>query len=186
MIDPIKYFDLEQFLLQDVRQRFQSDHSIGAFDFFSIIIWKSNRSKSKVANRLMTKSKSLDLEQISRNISADIFKAKTEKEKMKVLIVDWGFKLAIASAILTILYPDKFTIYDYRAAGQVKEGESLKNKIKFEDIWAGYVAFMAKVSAIPYGVSLREKDHYLFGKSRMDDLIADLKNGFSEENDNGA
>jgi len=145
MIDPIKYYHLETFLLQDVRQRFERDHSIGAFDFFSIIIWKSNRSKTKVANRLLTKSKNLNLEQISRKISADIAQAKTEKEKMKVLIVHWGFKLAIASAILTIFYPEKFTIYDYRAAGQVNEGVRLKDKTKFEDIWIGYIVFRAKV-----------------------------------------
>ena len=186
MIKPIAYYNLENFLLQDVRSRFHADKSIGAFDFFSIIIWKSNRSKSKIANRLMTKSKNLDLEQISRTISADIANAKTEKERMKVLIVDWGFRLPIASAILTILYPEEFTIYDYRAVEQVGEGASLKSKQKFENIWSGYVAFRNKVLAIPHGTSLREKDHYLFGKSRMDDLNDDLKNGFSDENDDGA
>ena len=180
MIDPIKYYNLEQFLFNDVRKRFHKKHSIGAFDFFSIIIWKSNRSKSKVAKRLLNKTKGSDLEQISRSISAGIAKAKTDKDKMKCLIVDWGFKLAIASAILTILYPDRFTIYDYRAAGQVKEGEKLKNEVEFEEIWAGYVAFMGKGAAIPHGKNLREKDYYLFGKSRMEDLNADLKNGFKK------
>ena len=112
MTDPIKYYHLETFLLQDVRQRFERDHSIGAFDFFSIIIRKSNRSKTKVANRLLTNSKNLNLEQISRKISADIAQAKTEKEKIRVLFVHWEFKLAIASAILTIFISKylRFTI----------------------------------------------------------------------------
>ena len=175
MIDPIKYYDLEQFLLTDVRNRFLKDRSIGAFDFFSIIIWKSNRSKSKVAKRLLKNGNGSDLEQISRSITAGIYKAKTDEEKMRVLIVDWGFKLAIASAILTILYPDQFTIYDYRAAGQVKEGGKLKNEVEFKGIWVGYAKFLAKVAGIRHGKSLREKDYYLFGKSRMDDLNADLK-----------
>jgi len=97
---------------------------------------------------------------------------------MKVLIVHWGFKLAIASAILTIFYPEKFTIYDYRAAGQVNEGVRLKDKTKFEDFWIGYIVFRAKVLSIPYGASLREKDYFLFGKSRMEDLKADLNTSF--------
>jgi hypothetical protein len=133
----------------------------------------------------MGKSTDSDLDKISRNISSDIAKAKTEKEKMKVLILDWGFKIAIASAILTILYPDIFTIYDYRAAEQVGEGEKLKRKTKFEDIWSGYVEFRNKVAAVSHGGSLREKDHYLFGKSRMDDLTKDLKNEFAENNKKG-
>jgi hypothetical protein len=179
--NPISYYNLEKFLFQDVQGRFLADKSIGAFDFFSIIVWKSNRSKSKIANRLMDKCKNMTLEEISRNISADIANTKTEKERMRVLIVKWGFKLPIASAILTILYPKVYTIYDYRVAGQLREGVSLKYRTNFENIWIGYVAFRKKVLAIPHGLNLREKDHYLFGKSRMDDLIENLKTGFSDK-----
>lgn len=181
MIDPIAYNNLENFLLSEVRGRFQKDGFIEAFDFFSIIIWKSNRSKSKVAKRLIKQSDNSDLDQISKHISSAISVAKTDKEKMQVLIVDWKFKLAIASAILTILYPDDFTVYDYRSAGQVGEGGSLKYKTNFEEIWSGYLLFRSRVAQIPHGASLREKDHYLFGKSRMDDLYKALKCGFSKE-----
>jgi hypothetical protein len=182
MIDPIAYYNLENFLLSEVRGRFQKNEFIEAFDFFSIIIWKSNRSKSKVANRLINKSQNLDLDRISKDITSAISKAKTEKEKMRVLIEDWKFKLPIASAILTILYPDIFTVYDYRAAEQVGEGEKLKYKTKFENIWNGYVTFRKKVAEVSYGKNLREKDQHLFGLSRIKDLKKDLKNGFSDEN----
>ena len=40
MIDPLRFYDLETFLLQDVRQRFHSAGSIDAFDFFAIVVWK--------------------------------------------------------------------------------------------------------------------------------------------------
>jgi len=71
-----------------------------------------------------------------------------------------------------------FTIYDYRTAGKVNDGVRLKDKTKFEDIVIGYIVFKAKVLSIPYGASLREKDYYLFGKSRMEDLKADLNTSF--------
>lgn len=186
MPNPIAYYNLEKFLLTDVREHFLRDGSLGAFDLFSIIIWKSNRSKSKVARRLLAKSSNRNLEQISRNISAAIARAKSDKEKMRVLITEGGFKLAIASAILTILYPDEFTIYDYRTAAQIDEGAKLKTKTNFDDIWDGYALFRSKVAAIRCGDNLREKDHYLFGKSRMEDLIEDIGTGFTREDETKA
>ncbi len=180
MNNPISYYNLEEFLLSDVRNRFLDNNSIGAFDFFSIIVWKSNRSKSIVAKRLIVKSKNSDLEQISLSITSSISRAHSDEEKMKVLIESWGFKLAIASAILTILYPDRFTVYDYRAAKQLNFGANLKNKSSFADIWAGYVEFKDKVAALPFGSNLRDKDRYLFGRSTMDDLLTDLKCGFQK------
>jgi hypothetical protein len=53
--DPLRYYDLENYLLGDVRTRFQATGWISAFDFFSIIIWKANRAKSRIAKRLREK-----------------------------------------------------------------------------------------------------------------------------------
>ena len=55
MRDYLKYFDREQYLFDDVRSRFHDEHSLGAFDFFSIVIWKANRAKSKIARRILKK-----------------------------------------------------------------------------------------------------------------------------------
>jgi len=49
MIDPVRYYDLERYLLDDVRTRYASEGSLGAFDFFSIVIWKANRAIKKEA-----------------------------------------------------------------------------------------------------------------------------------------
>jgi len=178
MIDPIAYYNLESYLLREVRSRFTVDKSIGAFDFFSIIVWKSNRSKSLVAHRLLRKFRGKSLEQISRSVSRSIHGATSDKERLRILLEDYGFKIAIASAILAILYPNDFTIYDYRASGQVKEGEDLKNRSNFEELWSGYVKFRSKVSKVTQGKDFREKDRFLFGQSRIDDLSADLKSNF--------
>ena len=52
-MDYVRYYDLESYLFEDVRQQFQSEGSLSAFDFFSIVIWKANRAKSKIAKRLL-------------------------------------------------------------------------------------------------------------------------------------
>jgi len=181
--DPQKYYNLERYLLEEVQPRFQKNGSIGAFDFFSIVIWKANRAKSRVADKLRDVSGEDNLEQICKKLSTEIWKAKEEKDKMKILISDWHFRLPMASAILTILYPELFTVYDYRAAEQTGNGSKLVNKTSFDAIWDGYVEFRCKVNEIGKGSTMREKDRYLFGKSRMEDLADDIEHGFSDEND---
>jgi len=47
MNDYLEYYDLERYLFENVHQRFHLEHSLGAFDFFSIVIWKANRAKSQ-------------------------------------------------------------------------------------------------------------------------------------------
>jgi hypothetical protein len=42
-------------MFTEVHRRFHAEHSLGAFDLFSIIIWKANRAKSRVASRLRSK-----------------------------------------------------------------------------------------------------------------------------------
>ena len=48
-LDYQRYYDLETFLFEDVNRRFRDNGSIGAFEFFSIVIWKANRAKSITA-----------------------------------------------------------------------------------------------------------------------------------------
>jgi hypothetical protein len=47
--DYARYYDLESYLFQEVSHRFTSRKPLSAFDFFRIVVWKANRSKSKVA-----------------------------------------------------------------------------------------------------------------------------------------
>ncbi|HYX71330.1 MAG TPA: hypothetical protein VE732_01045 [Nitrososphaera sp.] len=71
MNDYLKYFDRERYLFEDVHQRFHAEHSLGAFDFFSIIIWKANRAKSKIALKLLAKDPEgrRDLDAICRTLT---------------------------------------------------------------------------------------------------------------------
>ena len=48
-----KYYHLESYLFDEVRPRFLEQGYLTAFDFFCIVIWKANRSKSNIARMLL-------------------------------------------------------------------------------------------------------------------------------------
>ena len=75
-----------------------------------------------------------------------------------------------ASAILTVCYPDEFTVYDIRVCGMLGGYRGLE-AVKFERMWEGYQEFMGAVKRkAPAGLSLRDKDRWLWGKSRYEEL----------------
>lgn len=51
----------------------------------------------------------------------------------------------MASAILTILYPEDFTIYDVRVCDVLGDFHNINNKASFENQWFSYTQFLAAV-----------------------------------------
>lgn len=177
----LDYYDLEQYLFSKVQPKFHRDGTIGASDFFCIIIWKANRAKSKIARKLLAIGNGKNLEDIVHKIASDIASAAGSKEKLRVLIEDWELRLAMATAILTVLYPRDFTVYDVRVCESLKNHKALGNKTNFERLWDGYQSFLSDVKAAgPAELSLREKDRWLWGKSFITDLSRDIESGFAK------
>jgi hypothetical protein len=176
-VDYVEYANLGSYLFSTVRKRFFDQGFLYAFDFFSIVIWKSNRSKSNIAKRLSSKG-TVPLEESVKDLTQKIHQAQTAKEKLQILR-EHHFRMPMASAILTVLYPDDFTVYDFRvreALGIPKINFPWRN---YELVWSRYQEFKNQVvRGTPSVLSLREKDLYLWGKSRADQLIDDIKNGF--------
>jgi len=181
-VDYLRFYDLETYLWEDVQRRFHADGSIGAFDFFAIVIWKANRAKSKIAKRLLDKDREnrSELEPICRDLTATLYQAADAKERLRILRKDWGFYLPTASAILSVFWPDEFSVYDVRVREQLGGLKDLGNKTDFEKIWAGYLAYLEAVRSVsPTGLSLRECDRYLWGKSVAGQLTSDVSRGFT-------
>jgi hypothetical protein len=186
MTDYLKYFDRERYLFEDVHQRFHAEHSLGAFDFFSIIIWKANRAKSKIALKLLAKDPQgrRDLDAICRTLTSSLYNAPDHKERLRLLMKDWSFALPMASAILTVCWPEYFTVYDYRVRELLKGFPELQNLSDFEKIWDGYEEYKSKViEAAPSELSLREKDRYLYGESNARQLNEDIRLLFQNESE---
>ncbi len=111
-MDYFEYANLGSYLFNTVQIRFQSQGYLDAFDFFSIVIWKSNRSKSNIY-KLITNNGHNPIEGVVKSITEMVSKAPTPKEKLQILR-NYHFRMPMASAILTVLYPEEFTIYDRR------------------------------------------------------------------------
>lgn len=86
---------------------------------------------------------------------------------------DWGFLLPTASAILTMLYPDRFTVYDIRACNELDRFHNLVGRPFNDRTWSGYQMFVEVVRATaPGGLSLRDADRFLWGRSFYRDNAA--------------
>src|SRR5262249_35589719 len=105
-----KYYRLEQYLFKEVGPRFRKEGCLTAEAFFCIVIWKANRAKSKTAAKLLQKAKVRCLAEGVQKLTSALVEASSSKERMRILIKDWGFRLPMASAVLTVLYPEEFTV----------------------------------------------------------------------------
>jgi len=179
-----KIYDRESYLFGTVTNKFRAKGFLSAFDFFCIIIWKAERAKSRIADKIMSSDRLVgrNLDERVRLMTETILKIQEPQERLRYLMNDLKFRLPMASAILTVLYPDEFTVCDTRVCDQLPgktEHNRLINKVNPEAIWSGYVAFREEVkNAAPAALSLRDKDRYLWGKSFCDQLRTDIENKF--------
>jgi len=171
------YYHLEKYIRGQVFNNFHERGSIGATDFFCIIIWKANRAKSKIANKL--RKVEPDLELCCNQLTRKLFDAKSAKEKLYVLIKEYDFKLPMGSAILSILYPLDFSVYDYRVCEALNSFSSLYHLTSFEKTWTGYNNYIQAVKdCTDPSLNLIEKDQYLWGKSFYNQLQLDIQSNF--------
>jgi len=90
-----------------------------------------------------------------------------------------GFRLPMASAILTVLYPEDFTVYDVRVCEALADFKDAQNSTRYEVLWSRYSKFIEAVrAAVPGQSALRDKDRYLWGKSFAEQLESDVASGF--------
>jgi hypothetical protein len=174
--DYLKYYDLEAYLFEDVRQRFHNEGKLDAFDLFSIIIWKADRAKSKLAKRLAKKAGSLDAAAVQ--FTSALFSAQSAEARLLLTMKDWGFYLPVASAILTVLWPEEFTVFDTLVCGELvrdKLGDfhNLSNLIP-EHVWPEYCRYRGAVERAVPSLLLRDKDRLLWGRSAALQLADDL------------
>jgi hypothetical protein len=182
--DFLRYYDLETYLFEDVASKFKKYGKLDAFDLFSIIIWKAERAKSKLAKRLVAKAG--NLERAAEQFTTALSRANTPMQRLIIARDEWGFYLPMASAILSVLWPADFTVFDYRACEQLvslaaADFSRIDNISSTMRLWPEYQKYCEAVkSAVPQYGSLRDKDRFLWGRSTAGQLAADIANGFSK------
>lgn len=176
----LKLYDLESYLLDTVRPRFHQQGYLCAFDFFCIIIWKANRAKTKIGQRLAKLGS--DLDQVVRKMTGDLHSQPTDKGRLHCLCEIWGFRLPMASAILSILYPEHFTVYDIRVCNILGDYHNIAEIQNFDRRWQKYCDFLAAVKAlVPGETTLRNKDRVLWARSFAQQLHSDIASGFDRQ-----
>lgn len=170
-----RQYDEESYLFDVVGPRFRRDGSLGAYDLFFIVRWKANRAITKVAKSLLAVGKT-DLETIARTLTRQVAEATTSRERFMVVSDRWRMRLPMASAILTVMYPEDFTVYDVRACAMLGGFGTLAMRTNVESRWSGYLEFKDAVEhRAPAHLSLRDKDRHLWALSRHRGLEAMLE-----------
>ena len=169
-----KFYHLEEYLLGEVGPRFRTSGIIRPIDMFMIFIWKANRAKTKIRDNLKKRANGNFGDAVTK-IAAALSATKDRKERLAILMRDWGLRLPVASAILTVLYPTDFTVYDTRVCKML--GLDYRPWLAFsENSWIEYEHYRKTVcSNTPPGLTLRNRDKYLWGKSLWTDAKAAVR-----------
>lgn len=157
----LKYYWLENYLFDDVNKNFHNRGHLIPEEFFAIVIWKSNRAKTNVRGGIIKSKRTI------RAITSEIFQAKTPEQKFNVFLSPKvpNIGIPIASAILTVCYPNDFTIADYRACASLKNfGEEVGGNPTINI--STYFEYLDKCKKLAhkYKVSLRDFDRVLWAK----------------------
>lgn len=164
IVDYKKYYDIETYLLNEVGPVFRQNGTLDHKDFYLILVWKANRAKSYAKKRLAAKAGTFP--EAVRQIADALNKATSRKQSLEILMRKWGFRLATATAILTILYPDEFTVFDKNVCDEVAFAYRPWADRGFSDaLWRYYESYQqAVVAQTPSEAALRDSDRYLFGR----------------------
>ncbi len=171
----LKYYFLEDYLFGSVSKNFQKNGYLAPEEFFAIVIWKRNASKSKIIEGVKESGETI------KSLTQKIYKLTNRRDKLITLINIRNIGIAIASAILTVLSPDEFTIIDYRVKNSLKR-LNIKFPDKIEENVESYFQYVdiCKETAQKWDLSLRNFDRALWamdfykGKNGLKDITKGL------------
>lgn len=173
-----RYGNPEANLFPHVRSTFETTRRIEGIDLWAILSWKANRKKQNALHRFTDQKMTMDM--AAAALAKMLSTAPSDEERLRgMLEKPFGFRLPTATATLTVLYPDRFTIYDVRVCDSLGRFHNLKSRpARHKKLWEEYVEFVrAAQDAAPPGLSLREVDHYHWGRSWVLDAQKVLKKG---------
>jgi hypothetical protein len=185
--DYSKYYFLENYLFEEVGHSFRAQKPLTPFDFFSIAIWKANRNKGRIKKGIEEgKSSVSKVSQILSDVD-DSEESKLEVLRKLIKAKIPGVGIPVASAFLSVLYPEVFTIVDDRTIYAFNHHEKLKlnknEKLKPDPRtstkgYFNYLKVCKRKSAELGFKDLRDFDRALWGYSffkELENYVKDLK-----------
>jgi len=116
-----------------------------------------------------------------RSLTSSTYEEAASKGRMKILMHAWGFRLPMASAILSVPYPNVFTVYDMRVCETLGAHSHILNIQNFDRLWDRYQEFIEDVRRNTPRMTLRSSDKWLWGRSFHDQLSRDLSRRFIKQ-----
>jgi len=167
----LKLYWLEKYLFDDVHDKFKRGQHIDDLDFYSIIYWKRSPSKTKIQDSVKESSIT------PTDLLNEVRKAETDKEKLRVLTRVKHIGPAIASAILAVCYPEKYTVVDTYVLSEynkwckemLKEWRCLSVNSLTDEQYLEYNEWCKELSCT-WGTSLRNVDRVLWTKGWKENL----------------
>ena len=168
------FYNVEDYLFSVVTTKFETTGQIDAIEFYAILDWKASRARTRHLRRLRLIAGNFEV--AVQSICSELVTARSDEERLGFLITKWQFKLPTATAILTVLYPERFTIYDVRVCRALGGHDSLGSQRWSSTLWQHYQSFVRAVrQAAPNAKCLRECDQFVWGQDKEKVLRADLE-----------
>ncbi len=173
MLDQIHFYSPETTLFPELAARFGQTGRLTAEELYLILDWKAARARTKHLRRLTC---GRTFSQAADDLARSLCDAPDDEGRLKLLFAEpWSFALPTATAILAVLYPDRFTVYDIRVCNALGDFRQLGSKRWSDQSWADYRRFVAAVrSAVPEQLSLRDADRWLWGLDKRRTLHREL------------
>jgi hypothetical protein len=162
-VNYIEFYDDEKLLFEKVGPEFRQGIDPSVMHFETLLAWKSDRPGDAHWMRLMRICGGTTEDAVA-SLCADIRSAEDHKARLKGLIRKWLFALPTAATILTVFYPEFFTMYDERTCRQTST-KDWSQRTFTPELWEDYCEFKDKIVALaPPGLTLRDADRYVMGK----------------------
>jgi thermostable 8-oxoguanine DNA glycosylase len=160
------YYHIDKYLFGRVSQRFQRKRTLSAKDFYAIITWKANRQLNILAEDIA------QMYQTPSNVMRAVAACDTHVERMQLLDAIDGMGVPIASAILTVCYPDDLTVLDDRAWKTLLALERVEGPMP-ADANAYFQHYLPVCVALAneLGCTLRQLDEAMWGRSKSRGLL---------------
>jgi hypothetical protein len=172
-MNPAVYYSPETLLFPALAQSFADTGALDPVALYLILDWKAPRARTRHRSRLARIAGSFNT--AVKMIAADLLAAPSSEQQLGSLLTKWSFRLPTASAILAVLYPDTFTIYDIRVCDTLRAFHHLGNMKWSPAVWREYQRYVVAVrDAAPRGLSLRDCDRWLWGQNKQEALLKEL------------
>jgi hypothetical protein len=104
----------ERSLLEEIGPRVRARGSYARAEFFEVAEWKSQRTRA-----LLRRNRTATIESVTARAFGDA------EERVSILTALEGVSDAVASALLTVWDPERYTVYDWRAVETLRRAREL-------------------------------------------------------------